>query len=57
MYLFSKYLICMHFSKINTHHNLKVYGKPKYDVWRTVVHKIWRTVLHHSLHIFPFWTS
>jgi len=57
MYLFSKYLICLHFSKINTHQNLKVYGKLKYDVWRTVVHKNWRTVLHRSLHIFPFCSS
>lgn len=54
MCLFSKYLICMQFSKINTHHNLKVYSKLKYDVWCTVVHKNWRTVLYHSLHIFLF---
>lgn len=53
-----QYLIRMKdFTKLNTHHNLKVYGKLKYDFWHTVVHRIWRTVFDHSLHIFTLCTS
>lgn len=39
------------FSKINTHHKLKVYGKLKYDVWHTVVHKFW--ILYIFFHFPP----